>query len=179
MDTQKQNELLVRPFHKLASIIVFSSHSTGILVLRLIVGRGSSSTTEWSLGVDRGDNDVIGEMKEQDGKAGKEQKQAKPDAPKDSVGGQLSVFVVVKALKENQILVGDNQEDAQQEPNRKGGGESFEYICSNNPNHQMQNPHPNGNQQVGRRSFVGLFDIHHCRFETHVLEPTLQTNKTE
>ena len=110
-------------------------------------------------------NDVIGEMKEQNGKAGKEQKQAKPDAPKDSVSGQLSVFVIVKALKENQILVGHNQEDAQQEAYRKGGGESFEYICSDNPNHQMQNPHPNGNQQVGRRSFVRLFDIDHCRLK--------------
>ena len=86
-------------------------------------------------------------MVQHQGENSQNDRQSETHQSKDVIRGAGAVGVVVKGSEQDQVLVGDHQQDAEQKPHRKRSGKSFEDESSQPSQYQMDDSDPYGGNQ--------------------------------
>ncbi len=108
-------------------------------------------------------NHIVFELHEEQRHECQDRKQKESQRCKDLVGLPAALCVFVKGGIQNNILVGQDHKDTEEESNREGCRESFEDKGTEDTESQVYQSRPNSGNRKRDGSISGLLQAHHCK----------------
>lgn len=89
-------------------------------------------------------------------------KQDEAQGGEDLVAPLRPLRVLVKGGEQDDVLVGQHDQDAKEETNRKGRGKPLQDERSQDAQRQMYQTSPDGGNYQSNRTVIGLLQCNHC-----------------
>ncbi len=113
--------------------------------------------------IHRSYDDIVLELHQKQRHERQNGKEHESQRRKDLVRRGASLLVLVKRGIQDNVLVGQDHEDTQEESNRKGSRESFEDKCTKHAERQVYQSSPDRRNEESNGCVFGLLQANHYK----------------